>query len=101
MVTHLCDQGLLSQKPVVLPLGEETARAVLFVSGRMSVEGRAVFAQVWLMERRALWAKQDWEGSLHVHRPGEPAGNTLAVPHRPGGCEGLSRVHTMVSAGCD
>lgn len=42
-------QGLLSQKPVVLPLGEGTVHAVLFVSGRMSVEGRAVFAQVWLM----------------------------------------------------
>lgn len=49
----------------------------------------------------ALQAKQDWESSLHMHRPGKPAANTLAVAHRPGGCEGLSRVHTMVSAGCD
>lgn len=29
---------------------------------------------------------------------GEPAGITLAVAHRPGGCEGLSSVPTVVSA---
>lgn len=73
----------------------------------MNIEGRAMSAQAvtarsgW-WERRALWVKQeDWESSLHTCRPGKPAGNTLAVGHRPGGCEGLSRVHTMVSCGCD
>lgn len=59
----------------------------------MSVEGRAVFAQVCLVGEKGFMG-QAGLGELSPHpQPGEPAGNTLAVPHSPRGCKGLSRVH--------
>lgn len=63
--THLCDPGMTGTCCPASGKGcAETARAVLFVPGRMSIQGRTVFAQVWLVGEEGFTGRAGGLGEL-------------------------------------